>query len=178
MLCLTSDGPSTTRALAAELADLLLDGDLVVLTGDLGAGKTCFTQGLGAGLGIEDRITSPTFTLVSEYQGRLRLHHLDVYRLDGPADALDLDLHELAEEGVTVIEWGEQIDDVLGTDRLVVEMAFLPTDPTRPPATGGDPAMGNADDDRRQLRLRLVGPQWTTRADAVAAALEPWRASC
>ncbi|MEL7158633.1 MAG: tRNA (adenosine(37)-N6)-threonylcarbamoyltransferase complex ATPase subunit type 1 TsaE, partial [Actinomycetota bacterium] len=116
VLCAASDGPATTRALAGAMATVLDDGDLLVLTGDLGAGKTCFTQGLGAGLGIEDRITSPTFTLVSEYRGRLDLHHLDVYRLDGPADTLDLDLHELAEDGVTVIEWGERIDAALGVD--------------------------------------------------------------
>lgn len=211
MLCAVSDGPSTTRALATALSEVVTDGDLLVLTGDLGAGKTCFTQGLGAGLGIEDRITSPTFTLVAEYEGRLRLHHLDVYRLDGPADTIDLDLHELAEEGVTVIEWGEQIDTALGADRLVIEIAFLDPEPTsasasdalRTPDASGAPDGGAAPDapgtpdgsalgagadtdgfdefvtdDRRRLRLRLVGERWQARADAVATAVAPWEAPC
>lgn len=196
MVCAVSDAPSTTRALAGALAGLVADGDLLVLTGDLGAGKTCFTQGLGAGLGVEDRITSPTFTLVAEYQGRLRLHHLDVYRLDGPADTTDLDLHELAEDGVTVVEWGEQIDTALGTDRLVVEIAFLDPAPDPDPAAPGADAATGIDggsavdrheaagvdefvtDDRRRLRLRLVGESWQRRAAAIGAALAPWEAPC
>ncbi|MEL6981209.1 MAG: tRNA (adenosine(37)-N6)-threonylcarbamoyltransferase complex ATPase subunit type 1 TsaE, partial [Actinomycetota bacterium] len=108
-LRVASDGPERTQAFAAALAEVLVDGDLLVLTGDLGAGKTCFTQGLGAGLGIDDRITSPTFTLANRYRGRLILHHLDVYRLDGEADAADLDLDDLLESGVTVIEWGDRV---------------------------------------------------------------------
>ncbi|MEM7341006.1 MAG: tRNA (adenosine(37)-N6)-threonylcarbamoyltransferase complex ATPase subunit type 1 TsaE [Actinomycetota bacterium] len=153
-------GPTETRALAAALAALVRDGDLIVLTGDLGAGKTCFTQGLGAGLGVEDRITSPTFTLASVYEGRLRLNHLDVYRLDGAADALDLDLPELAEHGVTVVEWGEQIDPALGSDRLAIAIRF------------------GAGDDDRLIEMRLEGPAWAERAPAVQAAVSSWAATC
>lgn len=161
MLCAATDGPHSTRALAAALADELVDGDLVVLTGDLGAGKTCFAQGLGAGLAVDDRITSPTFTLVSTYAGRLRLNHLDVYRLDDLAETLDLDLPELAEDGVTVIEWGERIDEVLPAERLTVELRF------------DDEA-----DDGRHLRLDLAGRTWHDRHPAMVAAIEPWTVPC
>jgi len=183
VLCARSDGPSATRALATALAELLTDGDLLVLTGDLGAGKTCFTQGLGAGLGVQDRITSPTFTLVAEYEGRLRLHHLDVYRLDGPADTTDLDLHELAEDGVTVVEWGEQIDTALGRDRLVIEIAFLDVEPSEGSSghASAEPTVDGAEfvaDDRRRFALRLVGERWQARAEAIGAALAPWEVPC
>ncbi len=106
------------------LADLVVVGDLLILTGDLGAGKTRFTQGLGQGLGVEQRITSPTFTLANRYDGRVLLHHLDVYRLDSVAETLDLDLPDLLESGVTVIEWGDQISEVLPADRLVVTLRY------------------------------------------------------
>ena len=123
-LCARTEDADATRRLAQRLAAHLTGGDLMVLTGDLGAGKTCFTQGLGLGLGVEGRITSPTFTLVAEHQGRLPLHHLDVYRLDDPDDALDLDLPELLETGVTVIEWGERIDGILPVERATIELRF------------------------------------------------------
>ncbi len=110
--------------MAAALAAVLVDGDLLVLTGDLGAGKTCFTQGLGRGLGIEDRITSPTFTLANRYDGRLRLNHLDVYRLESLAETMDLGLAELLEDGVTVVEWGDKIGGVLPLDHLVIALRY------------------------------------------------------
>ncbi len=190
VLCAATDGPEATRALGSALAEVLVDGDLLVLTGDLGAGKTCLTQGLGAGLGVDERITSPTFTLVAEYRGRLRLHHLDVYRLDGPADALDLDLRELAEDGVTVVEWGERVEPALGADRLVVELTFpdlglAPADgPVGDGAAGvgapGDGVAGDgvAGDDHRRFRCQLVGDRWTSRTEALTGALAPWAAPC
>lgn len=116
--------PAQTRALAAALSGALVDGDLLVLTGDLGAGKTCFTQGLAAGLGIDDRVTSPTFTLANRYEGRLVLNHVDLYRLDGPADVESLGLFELLEDGVTVIEWGDKIETLLPPDLLVVALRY------------------------------------------------------
>jgi tRNA threonylcarbamoyladenosine biosynthesis protein TsaE len=123
--------PAQTQQVAARLARTLADGDLIVLAGDLGAGKTCFTQGLGRGLGIDDRITSPTFTLANHYDGRLALDHLDVYRLDDLAETLDLDLPELLEEGVTVIEWGEQIAPVLPAGHLTIRLLLGPGDDDR-----------------------------------------------
>ena len=165
-LCAATTAPGATQALAAGLADCLVDGDLIVLSGDLGAGKTCFTQGLGAGLGIKQRITSPTFTLANAYEGRLGLNHLDVYRLNGVDEALDLDLAELAERGVTVIEWGEKLAPVLPAERLTIELRY-------PGLTGSDGEL-----DRRVLRFALSGRSWIQRAGDLAEILQPWVTSC
>ncbi|MEM7273116.1 MAG: tRNA (adenosine(37)-N6)-threonylcarbamoyltransferase complex ATPase subunit type 1 TsaE [Actinomycetota bacterium] len=154
-----TDGPDDTRRLAAELAELVRDRDVVVLTGDLGAGKTCFTQGLGQGLGIEDRITSPTFTLANRYHGRLTLHHLDVYRLDSIAESIDLGLDELVEDGVTVIEWGDRIDQVLPADHLLIRLRY-------PEAT--EDAL-----DRRLIEVVVpAGSDW---ADREWSVIDRWR---
>ena len=96
--------PDQTRALAAALAELARPSDLVVLVGDLGAGKTAFTQGFGLGLGVDEQITSPTFALVRSYTGRLDMYHLDVYRLEQVAEALDLGLSELLDDGSVTLE--------------------------------------------------------------------------
>ena len=162
-LCAETDDAEGTRALAGAMAPHLGHGDVLVLTGDLGAGKTCFTQGLGAALGVTERITSPTFTIVSEYEGRLPLHHLDVYRIDDPDDTLDLDLPELLEAGVTVVEWGERIDAVLPASRATVELRFDD---------------GDRDPDSRHVRIGLHGPGWLARRAALARDLEPWAVPC
>ncbi len=138
--------------MAAELSTVLADGDLLVLTGDLGAGKTCFTQGLGRGLGIEERLTSPTFTLANRYEGRLLLHHLDVYRLDSLAETVDLDLADLLEDGVTVIEWGDRITEVLPTDHLVVAIRY----PDLPTAPAGEAHSADLDGDEVDLSQRII----------------------
>ncbi len=178
-LCAQTDDADATRALAGRFSVCIDHGDVLVLTGDLGAGKTCFTQGLGAGLGVEGRITSPTFTLVSGYQGRLPLHHLDVYRLDDLGQTLDLDLPELLEEGVTVIEWGERIEAVLPADRATIELRFAPvTSQPCPPPDGAAEPDGDANEDHRQLRIELAGPSWMARRDQLAAALQPWIVPC
>ena len=121
-----SESPDATIRLANALGSVLRAGDLLVLTGDLGAGKTQFTKGIALGLGIDERVTSPTFALHQQYEGRELLHHLDVYRLDDLAETLDLDLPELIESGVTVIEWGDTIDGVLPEERLVVRIIADP----------------------------------------------------
>lgn len=177
VFCARTPGPDATRALAEKASALLTDGDLLVLTGDLGAGKTCFTQGLGVGLGIHARITSPTFTLVATHEGRLRLNHLDVYRLDGPADTIDLDLPDLLEDGVTVIEWGERIASVLPTDRLLIEFSYLDIDDQD---QNGDPDAEEdwaVIDDRRQLRFELGGT-WRARRADLEAAVASWAVPC
>ncbi|MEZ5342540.1 MAG: tRNA (adenosine(37)-N6)-threonylcarbamoyltransferase complex ATPase subunit type 1 TsaE [Acidimicrobiales bacterium] len=148
-----TNSPESTRAVAAAVAATFGDGDLVVLAGDLGAGKTCFTQGVALGLGIDGRVTSPTFTLHNRYEGSLVLNHLDVYRLDDLEETLDLDLPELLEEGVTVIEWGEQIDPVLPADHLVIRLL-----------------LADADNDRR-IEFYAGGPRWTERIPAIATAI-------
>ncbi|MGK2949496.1 MAG: tRNA (adenosine(37)-N6)-threonylcarbamoyltransferase complex ATPase subunit type 1 TsaE [Acidimicrobiales bacterium] len=156
----TTRSVDETRALAEALAGLARPSDVVLLAGDLGAGKTAFVQGFGRGLGVEERITSPTFTLVHVYEGRLPIHHLDVYRLEQLSEALDLGLPEMLDEGgVVLIEWGEAILPVLPHDFLEVRLTF-----------------GEGDDDR-QIDLRCVGPAWAPRADALAGVLAPWTAT-
>lgn len=146
-----------TRALAGALAELARPGDLVLLAGDLGAGKTAFTQGFGAALGVTERITSPTFTLANQHQGRLVLHHLDVYRIEQLAEVLDIGLPELLDEGgVTVIEWGDAIVPALPADFLLIQIT-----------------LGDGDDDRT-FELTTTGSRWAARRHALQAALAPW----
>ena len=148
-----------TRDLGEAVAGLARPGDVVVLTGDLGAGKTAFVQGFGRGLGVRDRITSPTFTLVHVYEGRLPVHHLDVYRLEQLSEAVDLGLPEMLDEGgVVLVEWGEAILPELPHDYLEVRLTF-----------------GEGDDDRR-IELTSVGAAWSTRLHALAGSLAPWTA--
>ena len=108
-------------ALGQELGSLLEKNDVLILTGELGAGKTTLTKGLAKGLGIHQMIKSPTYTIVREYEGRLPLYHLDVYRIGEDPDSIDLD-DFLFGDGVTVIEWGELLADSLPQDYLKVQL--------------------------------------------------------
>jgi len=130
-----------TRALGAALAAVARPGDRVALLGPLGAGKTQLAKGFGAGLGVTDEITSPSFTLMAEYAGRLPLFHLDLYRLAGSADAVEGGmLDEREDEGVTLTEWADRLDASLDADRLTIRIApddhddgraiFLDADPS------------------------------------------------
>ena len=111
-----------TQAFAGRLASTLRPGDVLVLVGGLGAGKTLFTGGLAAGLGVEEPVVSPSFVLVRQYfSGFMALVHVDVYRLGSLNEFDDLDVFELAEEGVLVIEWGDAIESTLPNDHLRVE---------------------------------------------------------
>ena len=116
--------PEETWALAAELAGELGSGTVIALHGDLGAGKTCFIQGYAAALGIDEPVTSPTYTLIGEYQGgRLPLHHIDLYRLSGPEEALGLGLEEYFDaDGITAIEWAERAEGLLPPDLLHIRI--------------------------------------------------------
>jgi tRNA threonylcarbamoyladenosine biosynthesis protein TsaE len=109
-----------TKKLAAQLGSLLQPGDVLLLNGDLGAGKTTFTQGLAEGLGIDAPVTSPTFTLVHEYRsGRLLLFHFDSYRLAGAEEIADLGFEEYLERsGVVVVEWAERLGWLMPDARL------------------------------------------------------------
>lgn len=160
-LLATTTSVEETRLLGEAVAALARPGDVLVLAGDLGAGKTAFVQGFGRGLGVTGRITSPTFTLVHVYDGgRLPVHHLDVYRLGQLSEALDLGLAEMLDEGgVVLVEWGDAIIPVLPHDLLEVRLTFGPGD------------------DDRVLSFRPVGPAWGLRSDALAAALERWVAA-
>ncbi|MFZ1239356.1 tRNA (adenosine(37)-N6)-threonylcarbamoyltransferase complex ATPase subunit type 1 TsaE [Candidatus Amarolinea dominans] len=122
-----SHSPAATFALGQQIGRLAQPGDVLALSGDLGAGKTALVQGIGAGLGIADQITSPTFTLVGEYDGRLHLFHVDVYRLvAAPAEALAFGLDDLlGADGLTVIEWANLVATLLPADRLEVQLTWL-----------------------------------------------------
>ena len=112
-----------TRTLGAELAGLLRAGDLVVLVGPLGAGKTALTQGIGAGLGVGEPVTSPTFVIARVHRGgRIPLVHVDAYRLGSGADVDDLDLDASAAESVTVVEWGRGLVEQLADEHLEVRL--------------------------------------------------------
>ena len=136
-----------TRAFGVELAGLLRPGDLVVLSGPLGAGKTALTLGIGAGLGVPGPVTSPTFVLSRVHRGgRLPLVHVDAYRLGSLLDVDDLDLDATVEESVTVVEWGHGLVEQLADEHLVVELA-------------------RGEDDVRTATLVPHGPSWTARLD-------------
>ena len=153
--------PEDTQRLAANLAELARSGDLLLLVGDLGAGKTAFAQGFAAALGISEPVTSPTFTLAREYRGRLLLHHLDVFRLDQLAEVLDLGLPELLDsDGVTLIEWGDTIRQALPNDYLEVALTFTDGPDSSP--------------DERVVMLTPVGHHWQARSQTLATAVAPW----
>jgi tRNA threonylcarbamoyladenosine biosynthesis protein TsaE len=153
MTALTTNGADETEAVGAAIGSQLRVGDLVVLTGDLGAGKTTFAKGLARALGVTQKVTSPTFTIVQEYDGRLPVAHIDVYRLDRIQELHDLGFEELLESRVTIVEWGEAIALVLPRDRIDVRLTM------------------HDDDDRRVVEVEVSGPAWTTRRTALERAL-------
>ena len=156
---LRTSSADETREVGEAIASLLRARDAVVLTGELGAGKTTFAQGVARGLGIEEPVSSPTFTLVKEYSGILDLAHVDVYRLDRIQDVMDLGLDELgAGEDVLLVEWGDTIEELLPDERLRIELT-----------SGTDP-----DDDERSIAISATGTGWADRFAALEAAVMPW----
>jgi tRNA threonylcarbamoyladenosine biosynthesis protein TsaE len=150
LVCRTHS-PRETLALATRVSSILRAGDVLALSGELGAGKTVFAKGIARGLGVDDEVVSPTFTLVREYEGRVPLVHVDVYRLDHIQELHDVGFDELVGGGsVTVVEWGDRIGELLPTERLEVSLAH-----------------GDGDDDRI-VTLEPVGRSWVARADALA----------
>jgi tRNA threonylcarbamoyladenosine biosynthesis protein TsaE len=152
-----------TRGVGAAIAPLLRIGDVVVLTGELGAGKTTLVRGIASGLGAAEHVASPTFTLVREYvTGRVPVAHVDVFRLDRVQDVVDLALDEL--EGgacVLIVEWGDAVEELLPDDRLRVEL------------TTEDPA---GETDARRITITSAEASWLERADELAAVTGPWSA--
>ncbi|WP_223068128.1 tRNA (adenosine(37)-N6)-threonylcarbamoyltransferase complex ATPase subunit type 1 TsaE [Paenibacillus caui] len=117
-LVFTAGHLEDTKRLAARLADLSLPGTVIVLDGDLGAGKTAFSQAFAKAMNVKDQVNSPTFTIIKEYEGSLPFYHMDVYRIS-PEEADELGLDEyFYGEGVTVVEWGSLIDELLPEARL------------------------------------------------------------
>ena len=138
-----SHGAAQTQRLGARLGELLEAGDVLLLEGDLGAGKTVLAQGVAQGLGIQDPVTSPTFTLIHEYEGRLPLYHVDLYRLADAADAANIGLEEYVYgDGVTIIEWPDRAAGLVPDDHLAIAL--------RPIA-----------DTKRALRLMPHGARYT-----------------
>ncbi len=115
----TTTGPEETRALGARLGGLLTAGDVLAVQGGLGAGKTTFAQGIGRGLHVKEPVTSPTFTIINEYNGRLPLYHFDTYRLEKVDEMNFLGYEEYFEgDGVTLIEWADRVAETLPEERL------------------------------------------------------------
>lgn len=137
---------SETRELGKALARKLRPGDVLLLVGELGAGKTSFAQGLARGLGVRERVTSPTFALVREYAGRLPLIHLDAYRLEGPLDLYEIGVEEYLDgNGVLVVEWGDRVKGFFEPPYLEVKFEY-----------------GSGDDVRRVVFIP-VGEGWRKR---------------
>jgi tRNA threonylcarbamoyladenosine biosynthesis protein TsaE len=140
-----------TLALAGGVGELLRPGDVVSLVGGLGAGKTVFARGVARALGVTEPVVSPSFTIVREYEGRVPLVHVDVYRIDTFQELHDLGFEEyLRDDAVTIVEWGDVIDGLLPGERLDVRIA---------PGDG---------DDERVVEIEGCGPSWRARAAELA----------
>lgn len=123
MLKITTKSPEETREVGFKLGGLLKQGDIVCLTGDLGAGKTTLTQAIAKGLDVDDYVTSPTFTIINEYSGRHPVYHFDVYRIEDVDEMYDLGYEEyFFSEGVAIIEWANIIEDILPEERLNINI--------------------------------------------------------
>lgn len=121
LACITSTSPAYTERVGYLLGSLLKPGMVVGLKGPLGAGKTCLVRGILKGSGLADHARSPTFTLINEYSGPLKIYHIDLYRLENPDEAVELEIEEILEEdGVCLIEWVDRIESVLPEERLII----------------------------------------------------------
>lgn len=157
-LVLEAADEATTKEIGAALAGMLRPGDVVGLTGDLGAGKTRFVQGAATALDVEDPVVSPTFVLVRSYDGRLPVQHVDAYRLGGAVELEDLGIEEvLPSDAVAFVEWADRVVDALPPDWL--ELAFH----TRP-------------DELREIHVRPHGDGWSARLAELRSTLDPFRA--
>lgn len=159
MLQLRAPSLAHTHAVAAALAGIVRSGDLVVLAGEMGAGKTAFAQGFGAALGITEPMTSPTFTLIHSYEvGRLTVHHADLYRLSTHHELADLALGELMEsDGIVLLEWGDVVAGVLG-DHMMVRLDHV-----------------DDDEGARLLTVGATGRSWAPRWSRIETVLEGLR---
>jgi tRNA threonylcarbamoyladenosine biosynthesis protein TsaE len=186
MLELRAPSLVDTHEVAAAIAAVARSGDLIVLSGEMGAGKTAFAQGFGRALGIGEPITSPTFTLVHSYDivspahsARARkLHHADLYRLDRTTEIADLALEELAEDhGIVLVEWGDVVESMFG-DHLVVHLE-PDTDGDPPdgdePTGSAEPDVADAGGTSRLIEISASGPSWASRWSTIVAACEAFQ---
>jgi tRNA threonylcarbamoyladenosine biosynthesis protein TsaE len=171
---LTLHAPSldATHAIAAAVAGVSRAGDVIVLAGEMGAGKTAFAQGFGRALGVTGPITSPTFTLVHTYNAPMvTLHHADLYRLEQYAEVADLALGELSEfDGIVLIEWGDVVSALLG-EHLEVRLVTPDSELTSDDDGAGVPVT-------RDIVVTPGGAQWAARWELLEEALAPWRVPC
>jgi tRNA threonylcarbamoyladenosine biosynthesis protein TsaE len=160
MIDLRSDSVATTHAIARVIAGLVRPRDIIVLAGDMGAGKTAFTVGFTRALGVseDDQVSSPTFTLVHSYNsGRIPVLHADLYRLNSMAEVADLGLREQVDLGaVALVEWGDVAADVIG-DSLTIELSH-----------------DENDDDARDIVISVEGHGWDSRWDKLRDSLRQW----
>ncbi len=156
VLQIQSSGPRFTQDVGQIIGVHASAGDVFLLTGPLGAGKTCLAQGIALGLGVEGYVRSPTFVIMTRHQGRLTLHHVDLYRMGSPAEAWDLGLDEqLFDEGVCVIEWADRAPEIFPEDCLWIDLDYG-EDPHRRNITV-EPGVA-AEDSRFQELLGLLAP--------------------
>lgn len=121
-----TEGPDETAALGESIGILLKEGDVLLLVGSLGSGKTCLTQGIARGMGISDSIASPTFVIVMEHRGHLPLYHVDLYRLEETDTVLDLGLDDyFYGDGVTVVEWADRAMAAMPPEYLLIRMSYV-----------------------------------------------------
>lgn len=158
MISLVSRDPAQTASIAAAVAGLVRPRDMIVLSGPMGAGKTAFTRGFAAAVGVggDEHVTSPTFTLVHEYvTGRIPVHHADLYRLGSTGEVADLGLRERADLGaVVLVEWGDAAEEMLG-DHLCIDLQ-----------------PDEDDDDTRLITVSVTGHGWDARWDRLRTALQ------
>lgn len=166
-----SNDPDSTRAIAAAVASVARAGDVILLSGDMGSGKTVFAQGFGRALGVTEPMTSPTFTLVNSYDcGRLTLHHADLYRLDRTGEVADLALAELADlSGILLVEWGEAAATVV-RDHLAIRLEPIDDEMT----DARSDAAVDLGPMRREIEVVATGPGWASRWERLVAALGEW----
>jgi len=125
-MILNTSSPEDTQRLGEELGRLARPGDILLLSGELGSGKTCLTQGIAWGLGIEGYATSPSFVVMNQYQGRLPLYHIDLYRLENVAEVMDLGLDDyLYGDGVCVVEWADRAPQAFPAEHLRIKISSL-----------------------------------------------------
>ena len=157
VLELSAETAASMQDLGAAVASILSGGDVVVLTGDLGAGKTTFVQGAARALGVTEPVVSPTFTIARRYRGERTVHHVDVYRLDRMQEVIDLGVEELFDpDGVTFVEWGDVIEGLLPDTYLEIEL------------------FTRVEDEGRMVIVTGNGRHWAERWERLEGAVQPW----
>ena len=166
--CISTGSPEQTREIGRAIGEQSQAGDILLLTGELGAGKTCFIQGLAKGLGVPGYVRSPTFVLTHQYSGRLTLFHLDLYRIDGPLEAWSLGLEEqLFGGGVCAVEWADRAPELFPDSCLWVHLDYEPDFPA------SDPALDQVASENRRVISFSGGPAHLTDTLQQLAASHP-----